>query len=83
MGDQAAADIQRRMTFMSMLLGVMVGLGLVMIAVATYQRSVSVLIVLLPLVVTAIPVLRAIKQSRVALRTLQSLPDIAGVVRKE
>jgi 4-hydroxybenzoate polyprenyltransferase len=57
-------DVQRRITFLSSVLGVMVGLGLVMIALYAYTRSPFVLIAVLPLVVSAIPVLRAIKQLR-------------------
>ena len=64
MSDQKAADIQRRVTFLSIILGLMLGLGLVAIGVAIYTQSPFVLISVLPLAVGAIPVSRAIRKSR-------------------
>ena len=71
MEDGTPGDIQRRITFLTSVLGLMLGLGLVIIALWAYKRSPFVLIAVLPLVVSAIPVLRAIKQLRDRQRTLQ------------
>ena len=72
MEELSAGETQRRITFLGFVLGVMGGLGLVMIAMSTYHRSPFVLISVLPLVITAIPVARAMKQLRDKQRALNS-----------
>jgi hypothetical protein len=60
----APNDIQRRIKFLSLVLGIMIGLGLVSIAMSIYLRSPFLVAPVMVLVVTAIPLVRALKRLR-------------------
>jgi hypothetical protein len=64
MANETSSNIVKRIIFMGFVLGMMVALGMVLILMAINRKEVSLIAVVLPLFVIAIPMTRSLNRLR-------------------